>query len=103
MENQFALKLRTLTPFNYMDWRGDTKIVLRNNGMYMGTMGKEVKPQQDLEKSKYLNKLDESFGFMCIYIYTERLFLDGLKTPREVWFSIESLFKKKDDLGGHIL
>ena len=75
------------------------QIMLHNTGLYRVTMGKEVEPQQPLEKSKYLNKLDESFGFMCIHIYKEFLFhLDGLKTSREVWLKLESLFGKKDEL-----
>ena len=80
------------------------QIVLCNKGMYMVTMGKEVEPQQTLEKLKYLNKLDEAFGFMCIHIYKELLFhLDGLKTPKEVWDKFESLSGRKDELRGHIL
>ena len=62
------------------------QIVLHKKCMYRVTMGKEVEPQQLLEKSKYLNKLDEAFGFMCIHISRELLFhIDGLKTPKEVW------------------
>ena len=60
-------------------------IVLCNKVLYMVTMGKDVEPQQPLEKLKYLNKLDEAFGFMCIHISRELLFhLDRLKTPKEV-------------------
>ena len=48
-------------------------------------MGKEVKPHETLEKSKYLNKLDEASGFIYIHISRELLFyIDGFKTPREV-------------------
>ena len=71
------------------------QIVLRNKGLYMVTMGKEVELQKPLENSKYLNKLDETFGFMCIHISRELIFhLDGLKTPREVWQKLESPFGK---------
>ena len=60
------------------------QIVLCNKDLYMVTMGKEVEPQHPLENSKYMNKLDEAFGFMCIHISRELLFhLDVLKTPRE--------------------
>ena len=46
----------------------------------------------------------EEFGFMCIHISRELLFhLDGLKTPKEVWDNIESLFGNHDELRGHIL
>ena len=68
------------------------------------TMGREVGPQQYVEKSKFLNRLDESFNFMCIHISRELLFhLEGLRTPKEVWDKIESLFGKQDELRGHIL
>ena len=67
-------------------------------------MGREVEPQQYLKKFKYPNKLDETFGFMGIHISRELLFhLDGLKTPKEVWDKLESLFGKHEELKGHIL
>ena len=83
MENLVALTAINLTPFNYLDWRVDMQIVLCNKGLYRVTMGREFEPQQHIEKSKYLNKLDEAFGFMCIQISKEILFhLDGLRTPK---------------------
>ena len=104
MENSTSLTPIILTPFNYLDWRDDMQIVLCNKGLYSVTIAREVKPQQPLENSKYLNKLDEAFGFMCIHISKELLFhLDGLKTPREVWQNLELSFGNKDELRGHIL
>ena len=51
-----------------------------------------------------MKELDEDFGFMCIHISRELLFhLDGLKTPKEVWEKLESLFRKKDEMRGHIM
>ena len=95
MENSTTLTPKILTPFNYLDWRDDMQIVLCNKGLYRVTMGREVETQQRIEKSKYLNKLDEAFGFMCIHISRELLFhLDGLRNPKEVWEKIESLFGK---------
>ena len=103
-ENLAALTPRILTPFNYLDWRDDIHIVLCKKGLYKVTIGEEIEPQQPLAKSKYLNKLDEAFGFMCIHISRELLFhLDGMKTPKEVWEKLESLFGKKDELRGHIM
>ena len=65
-------------------------------------MGREVKSQHPLDKSKHLNKLDETFGFMCMHISRELLFhIDGLRTPKEVWDKLESLFGKQDELRGH--
>ena len=70
----------------------------------MVTMGREIEPQQPIEKLKYLNKLDEEFGFMCIHISRELLFhLEGLLTPKEVWEKLKSLFGKHDNMRGHIL
>ena len=71
MENSIGLTPRILTPFNYMDSREDMHIVLCNKGMYKVTMGKEVEPQQPLEKLKYLSNLDEEFYFMSIHIYRD--------------------------------
>ena len=80
------------------------KMVLCKKGLYSYTMGKQIEPQQYIEKSKYLNKLDESFGFMCIHISRGLMFhLDGLKTLKEVWDKLKSLFGKQDELRGHIL
>ena len=67
-------------------------------------MGREVEPQQHIEKYKFLNRLDEAFGFMCIHISREILFhLEVLRSPKELWDKIEYLFGKQDELRGHIL
>ena len=80
------------------------QISLRNKAMYRMTMGRVVKPQQYIEKLKRLDRFDEYFGYMCIHISRELFFhLDGLKTPKEAWDKIESLFGKKNELSGHIL
>ena len=80
------------------------QIFLHIKGLYRVTMGREVEPQQPLENSRHMNKLDGEFGFMCIHISRELLFhLDGLRTPKEVWDKVESLFGKHDELRGYIL
>ena len=62
----------------------------------MVTMGKEIEPQVIIVKSKYLNRLVEAFGFMCIHISIEFLFhLDGLKTPREVCMKLLYIWKAR--------
>ena len=67
-------------------------------------IGREVDPQQYVEKSKFVSRLDETFGFMCIHIFRELLFhLEGLITPKEVCDNLESLFGKKYEIRGHIL
>ena len=95
MENSTSLTTEILTPFNYLDWRVYMQILLCNKGLHRVTMGREVEPQQPLEKSKYPNKLDEAFGFMCNHISKEILFhLDGMINPKEVWDKLKSLFGK---------
>ena len=80
------------------------QIVLRNNILCIVTMGKEGESRAAIKKSKYLNKLDEAFGLMCIHISIELLFhIVELKTPREVWLKLESMFGNKDEIRGHIL
>ena len=67
-------------------------------------MGREIEPHHPTEKNKFLNPLDESFGFLCTHISRDILFhLEGLKTPKEAWENIEILFGKKYEIGGHIL
>ena len=65
-------------------------------------MGTEVEPNYPMEKSKYFNRLDEAFGFLCLSISREILFhVDSLTTQNEVWVKLESLFGKTDELRGH--
>ena len=67
-------------------------------------MGRETKPQQYVEKNIFLNRLDEAFGFMCTYTSRDLLFhLEGLRSPKEAWRKLESLFGKQDELRGNIL
>ena len=62
-------------------------------------MGRETDPQQYVEKNKFLNRLDEAFGFMCTHIYWDILFhLEGLRTSKEYWDKIETLIGKQDDI-----
>ena len=62
-------------------------------------MGKEIEPQQYVEKKKILNRLVEAFSFMCTHISWDILFhLEGLRTPKEYWENIESLLGKQDEL-----
>ena len=46
-----------------------------------------------------MNKKDESFGFLCLSISRDVLFhLSGLKTPKEIWEKLDTLYGKQDDL-----
>ena len=104
MENSCPLSPIILTPFNYVDWREYMQIALHNKCLFRMKMEREVEPQQYVEKYKFLNSLDEAFGFVCIHTSRDLLFhLEELRTPKEVWDKLESLFGKQDDLRGHIL
>ena len=71
------------------------QVVLHRLGLFRMTMGREAEPQQYVEKNKFLNQLDEAFGFMCTHISRDLLFhLEGLRTPKEAWDKLESLFGK---------
>ena len=79
------------------------QVSLRKFSLYRMTMGRETEPQQYVEKNKFLNQLDEAFGFMCTHISLDILFhLEGLRTQKESWDKLESLFGKQDEIRGHI-
>ena len=62
-------------------------------------MNIEVESIHYVDKEKYWNKLDEAYGCFCLSISWDLLFyINGLKTPKEVWDKFASLFDKQDDL-----
>ena len=74
-----------LTPFNYFEWKAEMVIQLRLKYLYRVTMGIEVEPNSDIEKSKFFNRLDEVFGMFCLNISRDFLFhVDSLSTPNKV-------------------
>ena len=80
------------------------QVALQKISLYRMTMGREIEPQQHVEKNKFLNQLNEAFGFMCTHISWDLLFnLEGLRTPKEAWEKLEYLFGKQDVLQGNIL
>ena len=88
-----------LTPFNLHSWKGDIEIQLHSRGLYRVTMDSEEDPGSIIDKSRFLNKKDEAFGFLCLSISWDLLFhLFGLKTPKEIWEKLEALYGKQDDL-----
>ena len=95
---------RILTPFNYVDWREDMQVSLCNKGFFRIILGREVEPHHPTEKNKFLNRLDEAFGYLCTHISRYLLFhLVVLSTPKEAWENLEVLFGKQDEIRGHIL
>ena len=94
---------RILTTFNYIDWREDMQVSLCNKGYFKIILGREVERHHLVERNKFVNRLDEGFGYLCTRISRDLLFhLEGLRTPREYWEKIEVLFGKKDELRGHL-
>ena len=72
-----------LTPFNYVDWREDMQLALRKQGYYRIILGRDTEPHHPAEKNKFLNHLDEAFGYLCTHISRDLVFhLEGLRTPK---------------------
>ena len=62
-------------------------------------METEEEPASVTDKARFLNKKDEAFGFLCLSVSRDLLFhLSGLKTPKEIWDKLETLYGKQDDL-----
>ena len=95
---------RILTTSNYLDWRIDMELAFHKHVYQRIIHGWEPEPHQPVERNKFLNHCDEVFGYLCAYISRDLLFhLEGLRTPREYWEKLYSLFNKRDELRGHIL
>ena len=48
-----------------------------------------------IDKSRFMNKKDEAFRFLCLSISWDLLFhVSGLKTPKEIWDKLEILCGK---------
>ena len=93
-----------LTPFNYLDWREDMQLSLCNLGYYRIILRREVDPHRPVERNKFQNLLDEAFSDLCTHISIYLIFhLEGLRTPRKSWETLEDLFWKKYELQGHLL
>jgi hypothetical protein len=77
---------------------------LRSRGLYGLTMDKETEPTSAIEKSKYLNRMDEALGTICSLISLELLFyISSYKTPNEAWTTMEGIFGKQDEMRGHMI
>ena len=61
-----ASSVDLLTPFNFHSWKGDMEIQLHSSGIYRVTMDAEEEPSSAIDKSSFLNKKDEAFGFLCL-------------------------------------
>ena len=77
-------------------------MTLRKQGYYRIILGRETDPHHPTERNKFMNRLDEEFGYLCTHISRDLLFhLEGLRIPKEAWEKLEVLFGKQDELRGH--
>ena len=80
------------------------QLALCKHGYHRIIHGWEAETHQSVERNKFLNHWDEAFGYLCTYISRDLLFhIERLRTPREAWQKLDSLFNKQDELRGHIL
>ena len=80
------------------------QLALHKHGYLMIILRSEAKPHQPVEKNKFLNHCDETFGYLCTHISRDLLFhLKGLRTPKEAWEKLEYLFGKQHELWGYIM
>jgi hypothetical protein len=93
-----------LTPYNYFAWKEIIIIHLRMRGLYKLTLNTDTKPTSTIEKSKYLNQMDEAFRTICSLISPYLLFhISSCKTPNEAWTTLEGVFGKNDEIRGNML
>jgi hypothetical protein len=84
-----------LTPYNYFAWKEKIAIHIRSRGLYRLTMNTYTEPTLAIEKSKYLNLMDEALRTICSLISPDLLFhISSCKTPNEAWNILEGLFGK---------
>ena len=75
---------------------------MREKGIYRVTMAIEVDPNAIVEKIKWHNRRDETYGLLCLRISRDHLFhLDGLTSPNEVWEKLVEIFGKIYEMRGH--
>ena len=91
-----------LTPFNFFEWKAETKILLRAKGLYKVTMASKAEPNAVAEKIKWHNRRDEAYGLLCLSISRDLIFhLDGLTSPNEVGEKLVDILGKIDEMRGH--
>ena len=99
MASSVASSVPMLTAYNFHTWKLKMEHQLRGKGLHRVTMDTEPEPGSAIEKSRFFNKKDEAFGFLCLSISDELLFhLTDLNTPKEIWDKLESLYGKHDDM-----
>ena len=96
---KMAHPVEPLTPFNYHQWKEDMVVMLRTKHLFRLIEETEVVPALDHDKEKYLNRLDEAHGHLFSLVYRDlRFHIQGLKTPKEIWDKLASLFDNQDEM-----
>ena len=71
------------------------EIQLHARGLYQVIMDIEEEPTHVIDNAIFFNKKDESVGFLCLSISMDMLLhLSRLKTPKEIWDQLASLYGK---------
>jgi hypothetical protein len=79
-----------LTPYNYFAWKEKITIHLQSIGLYRLTMNTDTEPTLAIEKSKYLNHMDEALETIWSLISPDLLFhISSCKTPNEAWTMLQ--------------
>ena len=74
----------------------EMEILLRSKGLYRVTMETEADPNAAIEKIKWHNRRDETYGLLCLSISRDLLFhIDGLTSPNEVREKLTDLFERQ--------
>lgn len=64
-------KASILTPYDYHERKDQMAWYLHQKELYMITMAVEVELTLAIEKSRYLNRMDEAHGSICMCISPE--------------------------------
>jgi hypothetical protein len=79
-------------------------IHLQTKGLYSLNLNTYKEPTSAIEKSKYLNPMDEALRTIYNLISPDLLFhISSCKTPNEAWTTLEGIFGKHDEIRGHML
>jgi hypothetical protein len=93
-----------LTPYNLFAWKENMIMHFQSIGLYRLTMNTNTEPTSSIEKSKFLNRMDEAFRTICSLISPDLLFhISSSKTPNEAWNTMEWIFVKHDEMRGNFI
>ena len=93
-----------LSPFNYHQWKEDMEVLLCTKKLFRLTEETEAVLVLNHDKEKYWNRLDEAHGYLFSSVSRDlRFHIQGLKTPKDIWDQLASLFDNQDEMRVHQL